>query len=318
MIKENEYQLNTPVALLLFNRPSTTAKVLEAVRKAKPPKLLVVTDGPRKDRPNDLEQCAAVLNLIHQVDWDCQVLKNYSDINLGSYQRNSSGLNWIFSMVEEAIILEDDCIPHPSFFRFCEELLNYYRNDERVMVISGDNFLLGRYKTPYSYHFSKYPHTWGWASWRRSWEAVDLEMKFWPEFRKNRGLEAIFSNHQTVEFWDYIFQSIYTGKMRSAWDYKLILTSFMRNCVSVVPSVNLVSNIGHGLGATHTKDANDPFADIPTQEIQFPLQHPAYIAHNLKADEFTQKYFFRLPTLSSRLKRRFDAAIGKVFYLKQL
>lgn len=314
MLEENTYTLNTPVALLLFNRPSTTAQVLEAVRMAKPPKLLVVADGPRKDRQDDSEKCAAVRALIDTVDWECQIFKNYSDINLGSYKRNSSGLNWIFSTVEEAIVLEDDCLPHPSFFRYCEELLNYYRHDERVMIISGDNFLRGRYKTPYSYYFSRYPHTWGWASWRRTWQSVDLEMEYWPEFRQNNGLQGVFCDSRAIKFWDNLFQDIYTGKRRSAWDYKLTLTSFMRNSFSILPSVNLVSNIGHGLDATHTKDKSDPLANLPVKEIICPLQHPSYILRNPKADEFTQTSFFSSPTFISRFQRKFVSSISKLLF----
>jgi hypothetical protein len=167
-----DFQLTTPVAFLIFNRPDTTAKVFEAIRQAKPPKLLVVADGPRPDRPDDIEKCKAARGVVEQVDWDCEVLRNYSDVNLGCKKRVSSGLDWVFNTVEEEIILEDDCLPHPTFFRFCEELLDYYRHDERIMVISGDNFQFGRNCTEYSYYFSRYNHCWGWSTWRRSKELL--------------------------------------------------------------------------------------------------------------------------------------------------
>lgn len=162
--KMYDFQLKTPVAFLIFNRPDTTRRVFAEIAKARPPKLLVVADGPRADHPDDVEKCAAVRAIIDGIDWDCKVLTNYSDINLGCKRRVSSGLDWVFDTVEEAIILEDDCLPHPAFFRFCEEMLNKYRDDKRIAMISGDNFQFGRKRTEYSYYFSRYPHIWGWAS----------------------------------------------------------------------------------------------------------------------------------------------------------
>ena len=177
----SDFQLTTPVAFLIFNRPDTTARVFEAIRQAKPPKLLVVADGPRPDRPDDVEKCKAARAIIDRVDWACEVLTNYSDLNLGCGKRPATGITWVFEQVEEAIIFEDDCLPHPSFFRFCEELLNYYRHDERIMVISGNNFQFGRNRTDDSYYFSRYNHIWGWASWRRAWEYFDYDLKLWPK-----------------------------------------------------------------------------------------------------------------------------------------
>jgi hypothetical protein len=140
----SQRQLKTTVAFFIFNRPYTTEKVFAEIAKAKPPKLLVVADGPHPDRPGEVDACATVRAIINHVDWKCEVLTNYSDVNLGCRRRVASGLNWVFDQVEEAIILEDDCLPHPSFFRFCEELLEIYRHDERVMHIAGSNFQFGR------------------------------------------------------------------------------------------------------------------------------------------------------------------------------
>src|SRR4028118_433764 len=175
--------MKTPVVLIIFNRPAQTEKVFEVIRQAKPPKLLVIADGSRAERPGEAEKCAAARAVIDRVDWDCEVFKNYSDVNLGCDPRISSGLNWVFETVEEAIILEDDCVPHPTFFRYCEELLERYRHDARVMNISGQNVLFGRHRTEYSYYFSRYTLCWGWASWRRAWQYFDVDVKLWPEIR---------------------------------------------------------------------------------------------------------------------------------------
>src|SRR4030095_1100293 len=136
-------RLQTPVALLIFNRPETTARVLAEIRNARPAKLLIIGDGPRPGEPADAERCLAARAAAANIDWGCEVLKNYSDVNLGCGQRPASGLDWVFQNVDRAIIMEDDCLPHPTFFRFCDELLEHYRDDERVMTVSGNNFQYG-------------------------------------------------------------------------------------------------------------------------------------------------------------------------------
>lgn len=175
---------NTPVAIFAFNRPQLTERLLGILAQIKPSRILVVADGPRPHVVADIEKCAAVRRLFDNLDWECRVERNFAESNMGSFPRNSSGLNWVFEQVEEAIILEDDCLPELSFFPYCEELLDRYRNDSRVGLISGNNFLrppVDSLKS--SYFFSNYPATWGWASWRRTWNQVDLNMPYWPQFR---------------------------------------------------------------------------------------------------------------------------------------
>ncbi len=183
--------IKTPVVVIIFKRTDTTEKVFEAIRLAKPPKLFVIADGPRADHPGEAEKCEAARAIIERVDWECEVLKNYSDTNLGCAKRVSSGLDWVFSNVEEAIILEDDCVPHLTFFPFCEELLEKYRYDTRIASISGQNVQFGRERTNYSYYFSRYNHCWGWATWRRAWQHFDFDMKLWPEIKKGHLLDDI-------------------------------------------------------------------------------------------------------------------------------
>jgi hypothetical protein len=295
-----DFQLTTPVAFLIFNRPDTTARVFEAIRQAKPPKLLVVADGPRPDRPDDVEKCKAARAIIDGVDWDCEVLTNYSDVNLGCKSRVSSGLNWVFDTVEEAIILEDDCLPHPSFFQFCEELLEYYRHDQRIMVISGDNFQFGRKRTEYSYYFSRYNHIWGWASWRRAWQYYDLKMKLWQEISDGSWLESILGETQAVKYWTKIFQTAYDNKVDS-WDYGWTFACWIQNGLTILPNVNLVSNIGFGADATHTSRAIQSVVNNPVREMSFPLQHPPFITRHFEADRFTWENIYR-PQISLLFK----------------
>ncbi|MCA2504064.1 MAG: glycosyltransferase family 2 protein [Microcystis sp. M54BS1] len=297
-----DFQLTTPVAFLIFNRPDTTARVFEAIRQAKPPKLLVVADGPRADRADDIEKCKAARAIIEGVDWDCEVLTNYSDVNLGCKNRVSSGLDWVFHTVEEAIILEDDCLPHPSFFRFCQELLDYYRDDKRIMAISGDNFQLGRNRTEYSYYFSRYSHIWGWATWRRAWQYYDVKMKLWQEIRDGNWLESILGKTQAVKYWTKIFQTYYDGKI-DTWDYPWNFACWIQNGLTILPNVNLVSNIGFGEDATHTIGSKSRLANLGVQEMNFPLKCPPFLIRNEGADNYTQKNIFN-PNLFQRIKNK--------------
>src|ERR1041384_4077758 len=188
------WDLRTAVAILIFNRPDKAERVFRAIAEARPSKLLIIADGPRSDRPDEAERCHLTRQVVAEVNWDCEVSRNYSSINLGMNGRTVSGLNWVFGLVDEAIFLEDDCLPDSSFFRFCDELLEKYRNDERVMMISGDNYMRGRRVTPHSYFFSHYTGTWGWATWRRAWQYLDIDMDLWPGLRQGVLLETILES----------------------------------------------------------------------------------------------------------------------------
>jgi hypothetical protein len=301
--------MDTPVVLIIFNRPNTTKIVLDCVRKVKPPKLFVIADGPRQHRPDEEEKCAATRQLIEHVDWDCQVLTNYSDINLGCKYRISSGIDWVFEQTEEAIILEDDCLPHESFFPFCEELLDKYRNDQRITTISGNNFQFGRQSREFSYYFSRYPLIWGWATWRRAWQHYDVEMKPWEILRDGHWLEDILNDSKSVKYWSRIFQCCHDDKI-DTWDFPLTLTSWIQNGLNIIPNVNLVSNIGFGPDALTTKDTDSNFANHPTAPMKFPLKHPPFMIRDAQADQFTQYTQFDHSFISkakSKVKKIFSS-----------
>lgn len=303
--------MKTPVAFLIFNRPDTTEKVFEAIRQAKPPKLLVVADGPRIDKSGEAEKCQATREIIKRVDWDCEILTNYSDINLGCKKRVSSGLYWVFDNVEEAIILEDDCLPHPSFFPFCEELLERYRDDNRIAVISGQNVQFGRKRTDYSYYFSRYNHCWGWASWRRAWLNYDYDMKLWPLVRDNNWLKDILKDNTSVEFWTKIFQNSYDGKINS-WAYRWTFSCWIQSYLSVLPSVNLISNIGFGNAGTNTKQALNVYSNLLTEELKLPLQHPPFMIQDTKSDKFTQSTVYKR-NIITKVKFKIKAYLQKQY-----
>ena len=283
--------MKTPVVLIIFNRPAQTEKVFEVIRQAKPPKLLVIADGSRAERPGEAEKCTAARAVIDRVDWDCEVFKNYSDVNLGCDPRISSGLNWVFETVEEAIILEDDCVPHPTFFRYCEELLERYRHDARVMNISGQNVLFGRHRTEYSYYFSRYTLCWGWASWRRAWQYFDVDVKVWPEIRDQNLIKNVLVDPYAVKVWERTVQLLYDGYL-TGWDFKWMFACWLQNGFCIIPNGNLVTNIGHGSEATHTNDEKSPYNNMLVEAMSFPLKHPPFVIRNLEADKFTQRTLF--------------------------
>lgn len=274
--------LNTPVAFFIFNRPSLTEVVFEAIRKAKPKKLLVIADGPRF--PEEIEKCEKARTIIDKIDWECNLLVNFSEYNLGCKKRLSTGLNWVFTEVEQAIILEDDCLPTPSFFNFCELLLERYRNDERVMMISGNNFQNGQSRTEYSYYFSKYSHIWGWASWRRAWNCYDVEMKTWPEYRETNIIKSICDNLYEEKYWTEVFDKTFAGLI-DTWDYQWLYTCWNQSGFSIVPNCNLVSNIGFGSDGTHCI-GDSSWTRLPTFDI-WDIKHPPFIYRNQAADIHT-------------------------------
>jgi hypothetical protein len=280
-----------PVVLLMFARPDTTARVLDAIREARPPRLLLVADGARDDVPGEEERCAETRDLVERVDWDCEVSTEFADRNMGQKARVESGLTWAFELEEEAIVLEDDTLPHPSFFRFCDELLERYRDDERILSISGNNFQFDGPASSDSYYFSRYPHIWGWAGWRRAWDLYDPEMTRWPELRDTGWLERLLDTPHSAAYWSYQFELNYRD--RHTWDFAWLFAAWLQGGLHVVPNVNLVSNLGFREDATHTRPEQADFlGELPTHEMAFPLTHPEAVTRNAPADDFTERAMF--------------------------
>ena len=313
----SDFALSTPVALIIFNRPSTTEVVFEAIRKAKPSKLLVIADGPRLDRPGDVEKCANARAIIERVDWPCEVFKNYSDTNLGCKIRPKTGIDWVFELVEEAIILEDDCLPHTTFYRFCQELLIQYHQDQRVSFISGNNFRPDYQINDDSYCFSRYSGTWGWATWRNRWrDSYDVDMQNWPVVRDSGWLEDILGSTRETRYWTRTFEAVYKEEISTAWDYQWLFACWLQNRLGIIPRVNLVSNTGFGPDATHTTQSGSHLANMPTEEMIFPLKHPAYKIRNLAADKmlFNHVYNFK-PPWPQRIVNKLGRIIGSFINL---
>lgn len=270
--------MQSAVAFIIFKRVKTTQRVFEAIRSAKPPKLLVIADGPRLDRPGEAESCAATRKIIEQVDWDCEVLTNYADHNMGCGRRPASGIDWVFDQVEEAIFLEDDCLPHPLFFEFCDQLLEKYRSDQRVMMVSGTNILQEWKSDIQSYHFSHYTTVWGWASWRRAWQHYDFSMKHWANPEAQQRVRGVLGNDGLFLSRKKAYDAVLNSGKIDAWDFQWSFARFLNSGTSVVPAVNLISNIGFDAEATHTVSADDPRSQLETFPLSFPLKAPIGLA----------------------------------------
>lgn len=279
------FSLSTAVLFLVFNRPHTTQRVFEAIRQARPPRLYVAADGPKADRQEEAEKVAQVRQIATQVDWPCEVKTLFREKNLGCKVAVSGAITWFFEHEERGIILEDDCLPHSDFFRFCDELLDYYKNDERVWAITGNNFQDGKYCGNATYYFSKYPHCWGWASWKRAWKKYQVDISFWPDWKNSLDWQTKISDSAERKYWQQIFDQVYQGKINT-WDYQWTACTWYYGGVTATPNVNLVSNIGFGAEATHTISADDPHANLPV----FPLgkiKHPEEVGINVDADRYT-------------------------------
>ena len=263
---------------------------------AGPQQLFIIADGPRNAR--ERENCDATRRIVEKVDWQCDVRRDYSDKNLGCRNRIASGLDGVFSHVSEAVILEDDCVPAQSFFRFCTELLEHYRGEERVMHICGSNFVPGKPPSEESYYFSKYAHVWGWATWARAWRHMDLEMKGWREFVKN-GSKRVLPDPLERKHWIRKLDRFFTRERTDSWAYPWQFAIWGRAGLCVAPATNLVSNIGHRADATHTR-ADSHRANLEARELSFPLRHPSAATIDEEADH--QTFYGALE--GGRLRRR--------------
>lgn len=285
----------TPVLFVIFNRPETTKKVFEAIRKYQPLELYIAADGSRANKPGEKEKCEEARKITEKIDWPCKVKRLYRDKNLGCKMAVSGAITWFFKNVEEGIILEDDCLPNPSFFTFCAKMLELYRNDKRVMCISGDNFLPRSMQNTNGYYFSKYVHIWGWASWRRAWKNYDVGMGDWHTVKKTKMLNKYFDNFIESIYWKTIFNATYNGKI-DTWDYQFMYHVWKNNGLSLVPNANLISNIGFSQGALHTKNVDPILSNRETRKLDLDFKK-LKVVPNKNADIYEKKIVFSIDLL---------------------
>jgi hypothetical protein len=301
----------TPVALFVFNRPDTTRRVFEVIANVRPARLLLVADGSRPGNAGEAETCQQVRDIVARVDWPCEVSTNFAESNLGCKDRMISGLNWVFSLVEEAIILEDDCLPDTSFFPFCQELLERYRGDDRIAYISGCNLVQKYLNTSYSYFFSQIGGIWGWATWRSEWQRYDRHLSDWPELRSEKLLSEIFDRPKAVAFWTRIFDAMHENRGANTWDYQWLFACLKNNSLIAVSSVSLVTNIGYGLDATHATEAVPRWIS-PATPMAFPLKHPRSFIPLRSVDRRLLQILTSRPILD-RISRRLRHVAGRLF-----
>ncbi len=256
--------LRTPIVFIIFNRPDTTEKVFAEIRNARPEKLYVIADGPRTEEEKKLTD--ATRSIIDQVDWPCAVTRLYSKDNLGCRQRVISGLNKVFVQEEQAIILEDDCLPAPSFFLFCEILLERYRKDDPVMHIGGNNFQFGEWVGEGDYYFSAYSHIWGWATWRRAWNKYRSQIEDLAGFTQKEMANYCQHDHFQLSYWKTILESIERPEY-TAWSYHWLFAIWKNNGKAIIPNKNLVYNIGFSKTGTHTKNCPDYYKNVKLESL---------------------------------------------------
>lgn len=302
--------INIPVLFIVFNRPHTTQKVFEKIRQAKPPRLYVAADGPRNEAEQD--KCEEVRGIATNVDWDCEVKTLFQEENIGCGPGPVTGISWFFENEEYGIILEDDCVPAPTFFQFCEILLEKYKNDERIMHINGNNYGAANdnfFSSDYSYHFGSFPQAWGWASWRRAWQKFDWEIRNLNELLGSEYLRILFPHKKhrlrQVKRWKQV-----VGGKRDIWDYQWQFSVISNHGLTIVPKVNQISNIGFGEIATHTKHSESYNCGIQTESIDFPLNYPKVMLPDLNIDEWYQRNMVGSQSVHNRILKKLKNIYG--------
>ena len=304
-----------PVLLTVFNRPHETRQVLAQLKQVRPAKMFIAADGPRSGRSEDQNLCREVRNLVaEEIDWPAEVATDFAPLNLGLRRRMASAISWALGTEDRVIVLEDDCLPDPSFFRFCTELLERYADNPRVGVITGDNFQPKGFDCGASYYFSRYPHCWGWATWRRAWDLYDDDMSDWPKTRDSAWLEGLFPHPLEALYWQQIFDGTFNGKIQS-WAYRWAYSCWRQGMLTAVPATNLITNIGTGEAATNTRDAEEGKHCRPSVPLCFPLCCPSDVYRNNQADNYVQRCFFGLAkssSISARARRLFSKFLRKM------
>lgn len=286
---------DVPILFLIFNRPDTTQKVFDVIKDIKPKYLFVAGDGPR-DNYYEKKQVERTRKVLNQINWKCEIRTYFRNENLGCKLAVSSAIDWFFENIEMGIILEDDCLPHSSFFPYCKELLIKYKDEEKIMQISGFN-ALNRLKIPNSYYFSKFGTIWGWATWQRAWKYYDVELKKWPYVKENK-LYKKFCDSLLERKWRIkIFDGIYHNEINT-WDYQWSFAKLLENGLSIIPSKSLIANIGFDNSATHTTYSSPHSGIDKYSELVFPLKHPSQIERN----KYLDKKFFSKFVMGNKIK----------------
>ena len=301
----------TPILFLIFNRPDTTQKVFEKIMAIKPTKLYLAVDGHRLHKAGEYEKCEQVKQLIlNNIDWECEVKTLFRTENIGCKLAVSQAINWFFEHEEQGIILEDDCVPDLSFFDFCAQLLEFYKFDDKVMHIGGNNFQNGIKRGDGSYYFSNLNHIWGWATWKRAWKKYDIELKKWKIFRNSDKFSCLFPDKKIINYYDNLINQVIDNQF-DTWDVQWTASIWINDGISILPNNNLVSNIGFGSDGTHTKNVKSKMSNISTNPIKLPLKILTNILVDNKADTFFYKNFIYISTFAT-VKYKIKTLLRKI------
>lgn len=296
--------LETAVLFLVFNRLDVTKQVFEAIKTAKPPRLYVAADGPRENKPNEAEKVKAVRDyVLSNVDWQCEVKTLFREKNLGCKYAVSGAITWFFENEKQGIILEDDCLPSQSFFWFCEELLERYKSDTRIFIISGFNKQQSWREDSSDYFYSKFGGIWGWASWRRAWEKCDIEMNHLSNFIEENGFVNVLGEKLANVRMNQMLKT--KNDKIDTWDYPWGFSRHMQSGLACVPSRSLTENIGFGENATHTKTGESP---IKRKEIHLPTKPNKFIVPDFEYD----KLFHHNPFLLNRFFNKLRSFLNSI------
>lgn len=307
MIPVNDHP-TPPVLFLVFNRPDLARRVFARIREARPARLFIAADGPRPGRPDDVEACRESRLLAERVDWPCEVSTLFRETNLGCRAAVSSAISWFFERVEAGIVLEDDCLPDPSFFPFCSELLARYRDDARVTSIGGDCFFPGGAAAGYSYSFSAYAHIWGWATWRRAWKLYDPGLEAVDKSRAEQWLAPWLGSAAAGDYWASILRRYAAGEI-DTWDYPWLFSCWRQRGMSIAPAVNLVSNIGFDSRGAHAGGGTSTAAGRPLERMEFPLRHPPEVVRDAALEKKTESLYHGPAAAPQAAWRRWAAAL---------
>lgn len=307
--------IEAPVLLIVFNRPDTTQLVFEAIREAKPKKLYVSADAPRQGNEVDIVNCNKTKAIVKNVDWDCDVHYQFHEKNLGCGPGPASAISWIFQHEDRAIILEDDCVPAISFFPYCNELLERYKDDNRIWIISGNNYNEERKVGDYSYFISRYGHSWGWATWRRAWNHFDHQMTHFDKFLEQNQIFNAYSDKKQAKYFLKKYYQIYsnTQTLSHIWDFQFGFAIISNGGLSIVPAKNLVTNIGY-IG---THSSNKTRFHGRSVDPDFKIEkHPDFILPSSYYDEYHFKKHWKKMGQNSILKRIIRKVIKTVTRIK--
>lgn len=282
------YNRETPILLLIFNRPEVTKQVFDRITEVKPKVLYIAADGARN--VEEQIKCEETRAIVNNINWECEVKTLFRQENLGCKIAVSEAITWFFNHVTEGIILEDDCLPSLSFFGFCSALLAKYRNDDRIGHIGGSNFQNGNLRGDGTYYFSKLTHVWGWAGWSRVWKDYDVDMKSFERFSID-DFENSASHAPYKEIWHLNLGNTFNQNINT-WDYQYSYSNLINNYLSIIPNKNLITNIGFGVDATHTF-GNHPFSNLESFDID-EIVSPTFMMPSTDADIYTQKNEYQI------------------------